>query len=176
MLYAGKLDTNKGAQLLPRALHKAGVQLPLAVAGDGPLRGQIEAEATSLGLDFRFYAWLDNDAVIKLMRDAKVLLFPSAWQEPLSRVLLEGCAAGAAIVALDTGGTGDIISHNGSGWLARDMDEFVEGVRAVVSDVELNGRLREGALRRAEERFAAPIVTARVEELYRRLLTEAIGA
>src|SRR5438128_5330851 len=110
----------------------------LSIAGDGPLRPSLEQDAQLRGLDFRFYDWLENDAVIKLMRQARALLFPSAWQEPLSRVLLEGCAAGAAIVALDTGGTGDAIVHRESGWLAQDRRGFVEGVRQVVGDDHLN--------------------------------------
>src|SRR5439155_3576255 len=108
--FVGKLDVNKGAQMLPDLIEKSGVKMRLAIAGDGPLRPSLEQDAQLRGLDFRFYDWLDNDSVILLMRYARALLFPSAWQEPLSRVLLEGCAAGAAIVALDTGGTSDIIA------------------------------------------------------------------
>ncbi len=170
ILFVGKWDLNKGAQMLPEVVKRSGVDLPVVLAGEGPLRDSIEAEAASLGLDFRFYNWLDNDAAILLMRHATALLFPSAWQEPLSRVLLEGCAAGAAIVALDTGGTGDVIVHGESGWLAHDMSSFVEGIRAVATDTELNQTLRTGARHRAEEKFSSSHVSARVEALYRRLL------
>jgi glycosyltransferase involved in cell wall biosynthesis len=170
LLFAGKLDTNKAAWQLPMSLARAGVDLPVVIAGDGPWRGRIAREAAELGLDFRFYDWLDNDAVLRLMSKALALLFPSAWQEPLSRVLLEGCATGAAIVALDTGGTADVVEHGTSGWLAHNVEEFAAGVRAVVSDTGLNASLRRGARERAERKFAAPIVCAQVEELYRSLL------
>jgi len=170
LLFVGKWDLNKGAQMLPEAVKRSGINLPVVMAGEGALRDSIEVEAASLGLDFRFYEWLDNDAAILLMRHTTALLFPSAWQEPLSRVLLEGCAAGATIVALDTGGTGDVIAHGESGWLAHDMSSFVEGVRAGATDTELNQTLRIGARHRAEEKFSSSHVSARVETLYRRLL------
>jgi glycosyltransferase involved in cell wall biosynthesis len=170
LMFAGKLDYNKGAQMLPEVVARSGVKLPVVVAGEGPLQAKIEADARQSGLDFRFYGWLDNDATVLLMGRARALLFPSAWQEPLSRVLLEGCAAGAAIVALDTGGTRDITTHGQSGWLAGDMDNFVVGVQKVSHDLPLNMRLREGARVRAEERFSSERVSARVEGLYRRLL------
>ena len=170
LLFAGKLDYNKGAQMLPEAVARAEVKMPVVVAGEGPMQAGIEKEARRLGLDFRFYGWLDNDATVLLMGKARALLFPSAWQEPLSRVLLEGCAAGAAIVALDTGGTRDIISHMESGWLAGDMDSFVAGMQKVSQDLPLNMKLREGARARAEERFSSERVSARVEALYRKLL------
>jgi glycosyltransferase involved in cell wall biosynthesis len=170
LLFAGKLDTNKGVRLLPRAIKDSVVGLPLVVAGDGPLRGWLEEEARAANLDFRFYAWVDNDAVLRLMHRARVLVFPSAWQEPLSRVLLEGCAAGASIVAIDTGGTSDIVVDGESGWLAQDSERFSEGIRCLSTDDALNGRLRAGARKRAEDIFAAPIVSARIEDLYRSLL------
>ncbi|HYP19799.1 MAG TPA: glycosyltransferase, partial [Chloroflexia bacterium] len=145
LLFVGKWDTNKGAQMLPGALARAGVRLPVVLAGDGPLRAQLETDAAHLGLHFRFHNWLDNDAILVLMKHATALLFPSAWQEPLSRVLLEGCGAGAAIIALNTGGTSDVIVHGESGWLANSEEEFAEGIRRVVRDVELNAKLRAGA-------------------------------
>jgi glycogen(starch) synthase len=172
LLFVGKWDANKGAQMLPGLLARAGVRLPLVLAGDGPLRAQLEADAARKGLDFRFYNWLDNDAILALMQHATALLFPSAWQEPLSRVLLEGCAAGAAIVALSTGGTADVIVHGESGWLANTEEEFAEGIRRIARDAELNAKLRAGARERAEEKFDAGKVSAQVEELYRSLLAE----
>jgi glycosyltransferase involved in cell wall biosynthesis len=79
-------------------------------------------------------------------------------------------------VALDTGGTADVVEHGISGWLAHDLDEFAAGLRAVASDVGLNSDLRRGARERAEGKFAAPVVCAQVEELYRSLLErKAVG-
>ncbi len=174
-LFVGKFEPNKGVDLLARALKQACVTLPVVLAGDGPLRAQLAREAAALGLDFRFYDWLDNDPILRLMQAARVLLFPSAWQEPLSRVLLEGCAAGAAILALNTGGTADIIAHGESGWLAADQAEFAEGVRRVVEDDTLNLRIRAGARRRAETVFSAPVVSAEIEALYASVLEDLPG-
>ena len=174
-LFVGKFDVNKGVDLLPRVLKQAGVALPVVLAGDGPLKSQLAREAEALGLDFRFHEWLGNDAILRLMQAARVLLFPSAWQEPLSRVLLEGCGAGAAIVALNTGGTGDIIAHGVSGWLACNQAEFAEGAKRVVEDDTLNLRIRAGARTRAETVFSAPVVSAGIEALYNSVLDDAPG-
>jgi glycosyltransferase involved in cell wall biosynthesis len=170
-LFVGKLDTNKGAHLLPGIMEHASLQMPLVLAGDGPLRDKLELEAESKRLDFRFHDWLDNDSILKLMRSATILLFPSAWQEPLSRVLLEGCASSAAVVAMRTGGTADIIRHGESGWLADDNAGLAEGARVVASDQALNARLRAGARRQAETTFSSERVAAQVEQLYERMRT-----
>ena len=54
LLFAGKLDPNKGADQLPAALEKSGVRLPLVLAGDGPLRQAIESEAGQRRLRLHF--------------------------------------------------------------------------------------------------------------------------
>jgi glycosyltransferase involved in cell wall biosynthesis len=169
-LFVGKLDTNKGAHFLPEVMASAGLDMPLVLAGEGPLRPRLEQDAASKHLDFRFHDWLDNDSVVRLMQSATVLLFPSAWQEPLSRVLLEGCAAGAAIAAMNTGGTPDIITHGESGWLADDTTGLGEGARTIGTDPLVNSLLRAGARRRAETVFSAERVAKEVEQLYTNLL------
>ena len=173
MLFAGKLEHNKGAHLLPEVVERSGVKMPLVVAGDGSLEESIRARAQAQGLDFRFVSWMDNAAIIRLMRAARVLVFPSAWQEPLSRVLLEGCAAGAAIAALKTGGTSDIITHLESGWLAGDLDDLAASVAALALDDALNSHVRSGARAKAKEAFSSDVVAARVEEVYRDALARA---
>ena len=175
LLFVGKLDENKGAQLLPEAIQASDIRLPLLLAGDGPLQSHLQAAAQSRGLDFQFLGWQDNESLLRLMRNARCLVFPSCWQEPLSRVLLEGCAAGAAIVALDTGGTSDVLTHNVSGWLARDHASFAEGVRQVCNDDTLNASLRHGARELAATRFSAQIVARQVEDLYLSLLARLDG-
>ncbi len=161
---------DKGAQLLPEIIEASGIRLPVLFAGDGSLYSMLQREGEQRGLDFRFLDWLDNDAVLRLMQGARCLLFPSCWQEPLSRVLLEGSAAGAAIVALDSGGTGDVIVHNVSGWLAQNKTECIDGVRRVCLEDALNEALRQGARETAVAKFSAPVVSKQVEDLYRTLL------
>jgi glycosyltransferase involved in cell wall biosynthesis len=169
-LFVGKLDVNKGAGMLPDAMVRSGISMPVVLLGDGPIKEEIESDARRRGLDFRFYSWLDNDAVLRVMKAARLLLFPSAWQEPLSRVLLEASATGAAICALDTGGTSDVIVDGQSGLLAPDMASFVAGIKRLAGDDALNQALRAGARARAERVFAAPKVAGEMETLYRALV------
>jgi glycogen(starch) synthase len=169
LLFVGKLEPNKGAQLLPAALHAAGVgrDLPVVLAGDGPLEGWLRQAGAAAGLDLRF-AYCSNDDIMRLMARATVLLFPSAWQEPLSRVLLEGCAAGACILALDTGGTSDAITPH-SGVLVPDMAAFARELRALLAAAPRRAVLRAGARQQAQDRFDESVVIGQVEALYERV-------
>ncbi len=172
LLFVGKLEVSKGAWLLPAALQAAGVgsEWPVVIAGSGPLQATLAEVAQVAGLDFRFGFWPDGDDVLRLMRAATVLLFPSAWDEPLTRVLLEACAAGATILALATGGTSDILTDDVDGRLVADMDAFARALRALLADPAARARLAAGAQATARARFSADVVGAQVEALYRSLL------
>jgi glycosyltransferase involved in cell wall biosynthesis len=104
------------------------------------------------------------------MGAATLLLFPSDWAEPLSRVLLEGCAIGAAILALDTGGTPDIIADGQNGRLVADMDAFAAALHELLDDPAQRARLAAGAQATARECFSAGVVAAQVEGLYAAVL------
>ena len=170
VLYAGKLEPNKGAHLLPGVMRSARVDLPLVVAGDGALRAPIEREARTEGLDIRVTGWRPREEVLGWLAGASLLVFPSQGPESLSRVLIEGAALGVPIAAMDTGGTRDIVVPDETGLLSRDAAGLARDVARLASDRAFAGRLGDAARQHAERQFDAPIVVARVEALYAELL------
>ncbi|MBN1484603.1 MAG: glycosyltransferase family 4 protein [Chloroflexia bacterium] len=177
MLFVGKLESNKGPRELVAALGQLAAQLPperripLLLAGSGRLQPWIEAELAALGWPARFLRWAGHDEVLRLLARAELLLFPSRWQEPLSRVLLEACACGAPILAMATGGTPEIVQDGLNGALVPPQEAaFARRLGELLQDPEQRRRLGRGARRTAEERYAAPVVAARVEALYQSLV------
>lgn len=142
----------------------------VVIAGNGPLRPTLERELAALGVRARFLDWVDHDEVLQLMAGCELLLFPSAWGEPLSRVPLEAGACGAAILAMPTGGTPDIIADGVNGALEASAAGFARRMAALLSDPARRRELGVAARRAAEQRFAKEAVVPRVEELYRSLL------
>ena len=176
VLYAGKLDVNKGvSQLLP-AVGAAKLDVPLVVVGDGPERPQLEAEARAAGGNVRFTGWLPHAEVLAWMRDTRALVFTSHWREPLSRVLLEASAVGCPIAAVATGGTADIVVDGETGLLSRSTGELARHVARLCADAALRARLGDAARRRMERRFDTAVVVARFEALYEALRRGARGA
>jgi len=194
LLFVGKLERNKGAHLLIdifRALNEirdrgSGIgdwenplsqspvpspqSLELVVAGSGPLRHELERELAALGVRTRFLDWVDHDEVLRLMAGCELLLFPSAWGEPLSRVPLEASACAAAILAMPTGGTPSIIADGVSGALEPTPAGFARRMAALLARPEQRQALGREARRNAERRFAKDVVVGQVEALYRSLL------
>ena len=172
LLYVGKLEENKGVRLLLELLKQVRPTLPTLIAGEGTLRSEVEQVAQTEGLNLRILGWAEHAQVLSLMARAELLLFPSLWPEPLSRVLLEATGLGTLVLALDTGGTPDIIEANQNGLLARDLPEMVVQLRHILKPEQAaeRNRLRENARQHTQVCFSRPVVLSQVEKLYERLL------
>jgi glycosyltransferase involved in cell wall biosynthesis len=168
LLFVGKLEENKGARDLVPAVAAARTGLPLVVLGEGSLAHTLKFDAASLGVDLVVRGWAHREDVLRAMARATVLVFPSLWAEPLSRVLLEALALGTPIAAMDTGGSREIVLDGTSGLLVKDAAQLGEAVGRIAGDEALRARLGEGARARAAA-FAPEALVPRYEEVYRRL-------
>jgi glycosyltransferase involved in cell wall biosynthesis len=175
-LYLGKLAPNKGTSSLIRIARSADLPWPLVVAGDGPDRGALEAEAAHAGRDVRFTGWIGHDDAVRWLAHAAVLVFPSRGPESLSRVLIEASALGVPIAAMTTGGTPDIVEDERTGLLSTTPDELAADVRRLVDDPALGVRLGAAARPHAEARFDSAAVVARIERVYTDLTRKAATA
>ena len=110
------------------------------------------------------------------MRHAAMLVFPSAWPEPLPRVLIEASALGCPIVAVRTGGVGDVVVHGETGLLARSADQLSAHARRLQRDPALAARLGAAARRRVDAVFDTDVVTEQHEALYASLLDRSAPA
>jgi glycosyltransferase involved in cell wall biosynthesis len=169
VLYAGKLEPHKGADLLPDAL-AAAPGARLVVAGSGPLDGFVARECAARGVPVELRGELPHDEVLALKRCAAAQIFPARWEEPLTRTLLEAGACGLPAVALATGGTPDIIADGQNGRLVADMDAFAAALHELLDDPAQRARLAAGAQATARECFSAGVVAAQVEGLYAAVL------
>lgn len=168
-LYVGKLETNKGVSKLLPAVAAADLDLPLVVVGDGSGRPALETAARELHRDVRVVGWQAHTDTLAWIRHATLLVFPSHWREPLSRVLLEASALGRPIAAMNSGGTCDIVIHEQTGLLSRSVGELGWHIAVLRHDTELRARLGAAARRRVEQTFDTPVVVDQVEALYERL-------
>ena len=174
-LYLGKLAPNKGTSHLVRVVEQAGLDWPLVIAGDGPERAAIAADAARSKRDIRLLGWVDQDAATAWLAHASMLIFTSRGPESLSRVLIEASALGVPIAAIDTGGTPDVIIQEQTGLLSTTPDGLAEDVKRLRADAALRARLGTAARRHVESRFDAERVVRRVEQLYTELVLERHG-
>ena len=171
LLFSGKLETNKGADLLVRVVRDGARRLPLVVVGDGALRASIEREARATGLDVRVTGWLQREDALRWVAHASALVFPSRGPESLSRVLLEAAALGVPIAAMDTGGTSDIVRHEETGLLSKTPDSLASDVARLIGDTALAARLGIAARAHVVRTFNQGAVVDRTVTLYSELVS-----
>jgi len=169
LLFIGKLEENKGARLLIPAVAAAQTPLPLVVLGEGSLVHALKFDATAAGVPLIVRGWAEREDVIRALARATVLVFPSLWPEPLSRVLLEALAVGTPIAAMDTGGTREILANGDSGLMVSETSGLGDAVARLAGDASLRARMSEGARARAAA-FSPEALVPRYEAVYRRLL------
>ena len=172
LLTAGKLQPTKGFDLFLSALREMDLDIPLVVAGDGPSRPALEAYAASIDLPVEFLGWVDHSRLLGLQRDARAVILPSAWDEPLSRVVLETMGLGTPVVAWARGGNLEMIEAGVSGWLVRDPADLRQAVTELRSP---DRRLQVGqaALARVAERYSPAAVYPVVAAAYASALDDA---
>ena len=84
------------------------------IVGDGPERGNLEQLVKSLGIEnaVSFSGWVSHDEVLRRLRSADVMVFPSV-RDFGAGVVFEALATGAVPVVADFGGPGDIVHPRG---------------------------------------------------------------
>jgi glycosyltransferase involved in cell wall biosynthesis len=166
VVFAGKLEANKGADLLVRIARNSGCRLPVVAVGDGALRPSMEREARALGVDLRVTGWLPRDQALGWLASAAALVFPSRGPESLSRVLVEASALGIPIAALDTGGTRDVVLPGETGLVSTTPSQLAADLGTLATDATLAHTLASAARAYADRTFDTAIVVARIERLY----------
>jgi glycosyltransferase involved in cell wall biosynthesis len=170
-LALARLHPNKGFDLLLEAL-AATREVRLWVAGDGPLRPQLERLATRLGLTarVRFLGWRED--VAALLASADVLVCPSL-HEPLGNVVIEAWSAGLPVVATASDGPAALIKDGDTGILVPLPGSagggpiaLARAIGRVCADKALRKRLAEGGRRAYEAEFTEPIVVARYQSFF----------
>jgi glycosyltransferase involved in cell wall biosynthesis len=114
-LFAGRLAPEKGVHTLLKAW--AGLKIPvtLKIAGDGPLRADVESLAQTTA-NVEYLGYCTRPRVYELMRNAALLVFPSEWYEASPLSVMEAMACGTPVLAADQGSLTEMIvpDRNGS--------------------------------------------------------------
>ena len=133
-LYAGRLDPEKGLDVLLRAF--ARVPGELVLAGSGSDEGRLRSLADER---VRFLGPLDRDELVPIYAAADVFVLPSR-SEPWGMVLNEAAAAGLPLVATNgVGAAHDLVEHGVNGFRVPvdDEDALADALTRLAADENL---------------------------------------
>ena len=108
---------------------------------------------------------VSHEEKVRLLQDAKALLFPSHMGEPFGLVYVEAAACGTPTVALRDGAIPEIVVEGVSGFVRDNVDGMVQAVKQVDLIKPENCRSI------VEQNFTKEIMASRYEKLYRDILS-----
>lgn len=151
-------------------------QVEFVLAGDGPLRPSLEAEASALGIAERVRFLGDCRDIPAVMASLHLSLAPSD-SESLSNSIIESMAGGVPVVATSVGGNPELVNEE-RGLLvpARDSQALFEAAARILSDDYYRERLGRNSCQFAFDHFSASSISQEYEALYDELLARKTGA
>jgi glycosyltransferase involved in cell wall biosynthesis len=143
------------------------------VAGEGELRGELMALASSLGIASRVNFIGRCDDVPALLAASEVCVLTST-NEGFSNSILEYMAAGRPVVATDAGGASEAVVEGKTGFLVPSDDDraLADKLAQLLNDPDLARSLGDNGRKRVIENFSAEMQLAMTVGLYERLLSE----
>lgn len=170
---ASRLVPEKGHADLIDAMAEAcrrDTRLRLLIAGEGPLRDELEARAGAV-LDPRRFRFLGFTPDIRLFLNAlDVFAFPTTpdFGEGFGMAALEASAAGRPVVGTAVGPIPEVVADGESGLIVppRSPAGLAAALVALAEDEGLRRRLGEGGARRARGVFGVDRMAERTMEVY----------
>ena len=175
-LFAGALAPQKSIPVLfaafrDLAAEPGGRRFRLVLAGDGPLRARLEADAAAAGLAGAVTFLGHRDDVVRLMAACDAVVLPSSEGEGSPAAVKEAMACGRAVVAVAGGGVEEIVEDGRTGLLVAPNDpvRLAGALRLLAADRSLRDSL--GAAGRVSvARYTADRMVEATEDVYRELV------
>jgi colanic acid/amylovoran biosynthesis glycosyltransferase len=170
----GRLCEAKGQLLLIAAaarLKAAGTECELVLAGDGPLRVEIEKLIDEHGLNsqVRITGWISSSGVRSEILAARALILPS-FAEGLPVVLMEAMALRRPVLSTYVAGIPELVISGENGWLfaAGSVEELVEAMmKCLAAMPEDLSRMGDLGYQRVIARHSIETETAKLANLFR---------
>ncbi|WP_269526525.1 glycosyltransferase family 4 protein [Coraliomargarita parva] len=166
IVFLGRLVSDKGGDLLLDALAQLkakGYEPSCTIIGDGPERGEMEAQVDRLQLqaNVHFTGFLRGRELHRELARHRIMAVPSRWKEPFGVVALEGIAAGCVVVGSSGGGLVDAIgpcgltfANNDSGALTAQLEQLLgKPEQLQLYTGAANVHLRQFSIERQCERY-----------------------
>jgi len=174
LVCVGRLCEQKGQLLLleaARVLAARSIAFELVLAGDGEMRGQIEALIARHGLQqqVRITGWISSAQVREEILAARALVLPS-FAEGLPVVIMEAMALRRPVLTTYVAGIPELVRPGENGWLfpAGAVDELAAAMAdCLAQPAEALQRMGEAARQRVLQRHDIDTEAARLASYFK---------
>ncbi len=171
VLFVGRQVYYKGIEHLLRAMTRLD-GAHLLVAGDGPLRPELEHQAASLGVGQRvtFLGKISHEEKVACYRASRVLVLPATHRsEAFGLVQVEAFACGVPVVSTEIDSGVPFVNQNGVTGLVvppADAEALAAALGAILSDKPRAREMGAAARRRGQELFSREVMLKDLRALY----------
>lgn len=175
----GRICEQKGQLLLVEALaglKQRGVDARLVLAGDGPMRRDIEERAAELGVAdrIRITGWISGERVRQEILDARFLVLPS-FAEGIPVVFMEAMALKRPVISTYVAGIPELVQPGRTGWLvpSGDVHALTDIMGQCLEVPEATWReVGQAARERVLRHHDVDVEAARLRELFARAIEQ----
>lgn len=172
LLFVGRMAAVKGVPVLLDALAqltKSRADVVLTLAGDGPDRASLEAQARNLEIErnVRFLGYQSQAQVRELLAQTDVFVMAS-FAEGVPVVLMEAMAAGVPVVATRIAGVPELVTAGDSGYLVPPADEesLAARITDLLDDPDLRNRFAAAGRAKVERKFDVDTESAKLFDAF----------
>jgi glycosyltransferase involved in cell wall biosynthesis len=152
ILFVGRLESDKGIDLLARATRRVGASL--TVVGDGPLRGELSVQYPEVNfLEYRL-----SHEIAAIAREARILVSPSRWRETFGLTTLEALTSGIPVVISQFALIAHEVAEHGFGLTCNPyvQDELAATLETLLRDDEMVAAMSRRAFKAAAQLTITP--------------------
>jgi glycosyltransferase involved in cell wall biosynthesis len=171
----GRMEKEKNYPLLLSAFSKVHAQHPevvLLIAGDGSLKGEIQAQSRNLGIaeDCRF---LGHVADVGRLHHALDMLVLSSMNEGSPNAVLEAMALRTPVIATNVGGVSDMVRPSVDGLIIAkgSVSELADAMLEVIARSDEARQRSNSARLRVENEFTFDARMRCIESIYEELIS-----
>lgn len=156
-LFVGRISPEKGLHTLLTAWSLLGDRIPLRIVGEGPLLASLRARASKERFSHISFEGHQSAAeTIRIIKGARLLVFPSEVYETFGRSIVEAFACGVPVLAPRLGAMAEVVEDGRTGFhfAPGDATDLADKLACAWSDRRLEEMGRE-ARREYEAKYTA---------------------
>jgi glycosyltransferase involved in cell wall biosynthesis len=170
--YLGRLDEEKGVDVLTEAVKQLQSDITFVFIGDGALRDRIEVELADK-FDrgaVEVTGWVDHDEVPAYLNELRLLVMTSRT-EGVPTTALEAMACGTPVCATPVGGIPDVVKHGETGFLFEEDDprSIAKQIDSIVREEDLD-EMSASAREFVVENYSFEVVVREYERVFEDVL------
>lgn len=177
ILFAGRLVSEKGVDLLVHALSKLNKSWHATFLGNGPEEKKLKELVHAHGLTDKvtFRAHIASIDMPNLYRKMDILVLPSRtlpnWTEQFGRVLVEAMACGVCVVGSDAGEIPHVVGDAGLIFPEGNVDQLRSHLQDLVDNVNLRQILSQKGRQRVMNQYTQNQIAQATLVVYQELMS-----